>query len=708
MKNLQNLHDIFDKNLFRIPDYQRGYAWGKQQLTEFWEDLLNLSSNKKHYTGVISTQKIPEEIWKNWSDERWLITRDAQPFTPYYVVDGQQRLTTISILMQCLCDAVEEYRNKGNHDIFTGNDAPNEIHEYYIAKTNPKANNLKAYMFGYEKDNPSSKFMRYRIFNEKNYGEIEETFYTLNLEEAKKFFKENITLLIKNEGLEGLKILYKKLTQDFLFNVYEIDENFDVYVAFETMNNRGKQLSNLELLKNRLIYLTTLYPINNETRDKVEQTRKDINATWAEIYKQLGRKKKSVLKDDEFLRAHWIMYFKYTRTKGDDYIDFLLNRYFSPKFVFEKIEIKTNQAENYEEISDAADADYEDVADEESSVNNSKLKLTVEEINSYIYSLKHIANIWYITHFPGDSDQLTDEERITLDRLNRVKIAYFRPLITSILYKFPMGDPQRLEALKTIERFIFICFRLGRALSNYGSSEYYRAAKSIYFDEIKLSAVIKSLEEKIEGFLENDKLTFKSGAFRDFIERKFKSGEGFYGWQDLRYFLFEYEEHLRNQSKRDDSKLRWIDFNKSDDGKISIEHIYPQTADSEYWKSRFSSYSLDEQNFLKGSLGNLLSLKSRINSSLQNDDFPDKANGRVNPQGEMVQRVAYRDGSYSETEVARSNDWSPEEILQRGLRLLSFLESRWRISFGDDDKKTSLLHLAFLKREPGESPELNN
>ena len=45
----------------------------------------------------------------------------------------------------------------------------------------------------------------------------------------------------------------------FQFNIHEIDDDYDVFVAFETMNNRGKELSTLELLKNRLIYLSTLY-----------------------------------------------------------------------------------------------------------------------------------------------------------------------------------------------------------------------------------------------------------------------------------------------------------------------------------------------------------------------------------------------------------------------------------------------------------------
>lgn len=48
MDNNQSLAEIF-----RIPDYQRGYAWQKQQLNDFWEDLINLNSSRKHYTGLI-------------------------------------------------------------------------------------------------------------------------------------------------------------------------------------------------------------------------------------------------------------------------------------------------------------------------------------------------------------------------------------------------------------------------------------------------------------------------------------------------------------------------------------------------------------------------------------------------------------------------------------------------------------------------------
>ena len=43
---LESLKDIFDGKFLRIPDYQRGYAWGTHQLKDFWEDLENYDIKK--------------------------------------------------------------------------------------------------------------------------------------------------------------------------------------------------------------------------------------------------------------------------------------------------------------------------------------------------------------------------------------------------------------------------------------------------------------------------------------------------------------------------------------------------------------------------------------------------------------------------------------------------------------------------------------
>lgn len=67
----QNLTEIFNNKIFRIPDYQRGYAWVEKQLIELWDDLEDINSFegelRKHYTGTIYLeQSSPSE------EEKWL------------------------------------------------------------------------------------------------------------------------------------------------------------------------------------------------------------------------------------------------------------------------------------------------------------------------------------------------------------------------------------------------------------------------------------------------------------------------------------------------------------------------------------------------------------------------------------------------------------------------------------------------------------
>lgn len=55
---LQSLNEIFTRNLFRIPDFQRGYSWEKLQLEDFWDDLNQLKNGKVHYTGLLTVEGI--------------------------------------------------------------------------------------------------------------------------------------------------------------------------------------------------------------------------------------------------------------------------------------------------------------------------------------------------------------------------------------------------------------------------------------------------------------------------------------------------------------------------------------------------------------------------------------------------------------------------------------------------------------------------
>ena len=95
MNELQNLSQIFQHKIFRIPDYQRGYAWQDLQLRDFWEDVINLQTERYHYTGLLSLRVLSRsESQKSGNDDTWLL---KSGFKAYHIVDGQQRLTTFVI-----------------------------------------------------------------------------------------------------------------------------------------------------------------------------------------------------------------------------------------------------------------------------------------------------------------------------------------------------------------------------------------------------------------------------------------------------------------------------------------------------------------------------------------------------------------------------------------------------------------------------------
>ncbi|MEG0691699.1 MAG: DUF262 domain-containing protein [Oscillospiraceae bacterium] len=666
-EQLISLGERFNKSIFRIPDYQRGYAWGKSQLTDFWEDLINLRDDAFHYTGMLSISKVQKKDYSNWIEDKWLIENAG--YSAYYVVDGQQRLTTCIILINEILNLALE----NNHHAIN-NVSLEEIRSTYISKTSADKM-FNTYLFGYQTDNPSFKCLRYEILGESNAPDLGKTFYTQNLFSAKVFFSTHLKAYNTKYGFQFIERLFKKLTTNLKFNVHEISDGFDVFVAFETMNNRGKKLSNLELLKNRLIYLTTLFPKDALDENSQNSLRNQINDSWKEIYKKLGRKKDRLLNDDEYLRNHWILYFTYSRSKGEDYFNFLLKQKFTQQNIYDEKIISSSENNEYEEI------EYEDddslqtgLLSEEVQTN----KLTPQEIKDYVLSLQFYAKYWYYSYYPVDADFISKEEKMWIEKLNKVGINYFRPLVTVIISKNTSIELNevKIELLKAIERFIFINFRLGMYQASYKSSQMYARAKQLMNDEIDFDTVSEELNNYTNENLEDATSKFKSR-----IQKFYKNYEGYYSWRDIRYFLYEYEfSHYLNTGipKLDDSEY----FAKGEKDRVSIEHIYPQTPEHWSWKNKFRNYTNEECRILTHSLGNLLPLSQSINSSLQNFDFDHK-------------KTRYLVGSHSEVELQRYNEWTPYTIYQRGMKLLDFMNSRWKLCLNDDYKK-DILALEFV------------
>ena len=612
-EKLKSLSEIFTDTVnFVIPDYQRGYAWGQSQLDDLWEDLENLSETRNHYTGMFT------------------FCKDNESEGTYQIVDGQQRMTTLIIL-------INEMLNRIENGIQGGMSVEDYQKKYLYSR--PFGALALKYKFQYSVDNPSDAFFKTKILEQRETGafaEPERTLYTRNLAFAKEYFKQKISAYSQDE----LAKQFKKVTERLIFNEYLIENVDDVYVTFETMNNRGKSLSKLELLKNRLIYLSTLYATlagdDATQQENVKTLRLNINNAWKTIYEYLGKSTKKTLKDDDFLRDHWIMYFRYDRSASNVFEKDLLSGQFTAKKVLAH-------------------------------------SLSIQFVDEYVRNLQESIVVWFNINCPEESG-LDETSKEWLVRLNRVGMGAFRPLLMAAFLRSP--STSKVELLKACERYNFLVMKITEKRSNTGDSYFYKKAHD-YF--------VSSAPNESELIEEVNNKTNSLVNVRNFVNasiERYQKAEGFYSWSGIRYFLYEYEKHLQAGAE---TKVEWKTIQQNQADKVTIEHVFPQTADDAYWQSRFSDATLVH------SLGNLLLLSRSKNSSLQNDSFDKKKKTLRDDDGNVLYN-GYDTGSYSEIEVARHEEWSPDTIERRGRQLLKFLKDHWNLNyeFSEDDIKNLL------------------
>jgi hypothetical protein len=260
----------------------------------------------------------------------------------------------------------------------------------------------------------------------------------------------------------------------------------------------------------------------------------------------------------------------------------------------------------------------------------------------------------------------------------------------SILKNIKEGT-ERVATYKEIERFIFIIFRMNQVRSNYRSSEFYIASRELDRGNIGLKDIRNKLNRRM-AYTFNEDGTFWTNEFYNALLKKYDNGTGYYGWPALRYFLYEYELSLLSESRQ--KKFEWNDLLKTPRDRISIEHIYPQT-ENKHWKQQFKGVKKSLKKKYNMSLGNMLLLSASINSSLQNDSFPEKKDPKYD-QNRKKLRNGYSDGSHSEIEVSQKGTWGPAEIYDRSIALLKFLESRWQISFKVNQEVDERAELLFM------------
>ncbi|MGL2606625.1 DUF262 domain-containing protein [Helicobacter pylori] len=592
---LLNLDGVIEKGVFEIPSYQRGYAWQMKQLEDFWNDLEHVSKleNKFHYMHSLTLRKSDDDFGD----------------IDFEIIDGQQRLATSLILLGLLAKTTQ-----------------NKDPKYSLINLEP--------ILSYKYYGLNEAF-RAIMGEEKDLERFQTSFYAKNLIDAYEFFQEE---KIRNLPNTTLNKLLDALTKKMLFGVVELNDNrIDPFSSFETINNRGKDLSTLELFKNRLHFVA--HKICDGK--KLEKLQNEINDTYTRIYHDLRFFEDAHLED--FLK-HFVAYYYGENSK---FKERLLNTAFD------------------------AHKKYDDLYDE------------YEKINDLLLYLSYSSKVWYFLHTLDDEElriEITPKTRTLLDkmrRLNALSDNAFLPLLLSLFTiqlegkhanKQPYTTKELEGLLEYLERFGFLIY--GVAGRDTAKNEWiglaFKAIQACRFWEDKITIEdLPTLEKHFFNKQNNSALEF----LEESIHSK-KKPRKWYEWgKALNYLLYEYELYHNPETT--------LNF---DDSIESIEHILPQKPDQ--------GYSAKEKNWAKNphiahALGNLLLIPKNANSSLSNKPFEEK-------------RKAYL-GSYSEKEVAKNASFGLTEIQERSEKLLDFLIARYRIAELVGENAIKAFKNAFLK-----------
>lgn len=256
---------------YRVPLYQRDYSWKEDNWEDLWSDILLVSESKSvHYMGAI--------VLQNKSNKS------------FSVIDGQQRLTTITIIaLACIqkikdlaANGIEKEANEERVKLlsskFIGDKDPSSL--TYFSKLQLNENN-------------DSFFQRYILTFQRPSPTILRSFKDSDklLLKSYDFFKAKVNEYFKNstKGEEVAKFLNELIAERLMFIQIVVEDELRAYTVFETLNSRGVGLTVTDLLKNYLFSLASEIDLPH------------VRAQWDRIVDTVG-----LDNFPTFLRHYWI------------------------------------------------------------------------------------------------------------------------------------------------------------------------------------------------------------------------------------------------------------------------------------------------------------------------------------------------------------------------------------------------------------------
>lgn len=260
---------------YRIPRFQRDYSWTDDEWEDLWMDLLGTlqpGGEAAHYMGYLVLQSADDKTFE--------------------VIDGQQRLTTVSIIVLAVLKNLQRLIDAGN-DPEANTRRMEQVRQTYIGYLDPVT--LVA--------RPKLTLNR----NNNNYyqdflvplGHLPQRGFRASehlLRKAFEWFDRRVADFLKRStGTEGMRLaqFVEDMSDRLFFTVITVTDELNAYKVFETLNARGVRLSATDLLKNYL------FSVLDRGGDKDHELR-NLEERWETMVGRLGAES-----FPDFLRVHW-------------------------------------------------------------------------------------------------------------------------------------------------------------------------------------------------------------------------------------------------------------------------------------------------------------------------------------------------------------------------------------------------------------------
>lgn len=278
--NFNTRNDTYRKLLgngltYRIPRFQRDYSWEEEHWEDLWLDILGTlaeGGEPAHYLGYLVLQSNDDKLFE--------------------VIDGQQRLTTLSLIVLATLKNLQRLIDEGQ-DADNNRRRLEQLRQSYIGYLDPVTLVPRSKLT--LNRNNDDYFQTYLVplahLPKRGFRASEHL-----LRKAFEWFDKKISAYAKqhndNAGT-ALARLVEDMSDRVFFTVISVTDELNAYKVFETLNARGVRLSATDLLKNYL------FSVLHRGREH-EHEMKILEQRWENLVGRLGSES-----FPDFLRAHW-------------------------------------------------------------------------------------------------------------------------------------------------------------------------------------------------------------------------------------------------------------------------------------------------------------------------------------------------------------------------------------------------------------------